>query len=399
MRARAELVVLIEESMDAAMPAAYPAEEELEVPNYEWSDVAERLQPPRATHSKLVATAAAALVALVLVGTAAFASRERTVSTAAPSNAEPAAILAVAAPSEPIYGVDNQIVVVDGALVASIDCLARTRRLEVSDTITEHVGAAPVRSASLLEIGVGSIETVVVSDQPQGFETCGDPARPIWGTGYVDAYLGAPGEMPAPVVVLGGGNTGAGQFHLQGRADQNVDAVRLVDVPLEDQRYSRSGRAFRIDAVMPEGWNSDIEMQIEVLYVDGSREQQAAFVELGSSCVGDEQCLGRWLRFYFDSATEAGQQAQAAVLSDLELTQDEYDGAVGRFRECLPTGVGATVDRSGAMGMQVEACYSAHLSTIEQARVTLNAAWLGRPDVVEQLSPVGQIKETAGDAE
>ena len=200
-------------------------------------------------------------------------------------------------------------------------------------------------------------------------------------SGLIGFNQGPPGSRPS-VFVNGGRGSRLGESQtwvgsIEGTIDEGVSNVQLVGREGEEQVFWSLGSYFTLDVVSPTGRMLDDDSMIEATFDDGTTELFPVFRE-GGRC--DEGCVRAWYEWARNNATEAGNTDQLRALEDLELTQEEYDFAVDRFRNCVALDLPGRVPEGSEAATFVRECFTDHLEFIDQARLIHNEVWLRSTD-------------------
>jgi len=292
-------------------------------------------------------------------------------------------------PTEPVRGLDQPVVMIDREFANGRECsddisnipgsalsasVALFGMSPVTESYSSYAAATPDRLTSFVDLGGSSI-------------TCDDRGWISYaaGAGVADANFGAPDALP-PVIAERTGGDDDRRITIEGKADLDVNEVRLASDLVADQTFLRFDDRFRLDVVLTDPLRSDEDLQIEVFFEDGSSQTQSLWPD--NDCLIDSKCLGSWFEHFADEANDAGSLAQAAALEDLVLTQTEFDNAVVQFRACLPVDLGPSIDNESSS--PVRQCYETHVEFLEEARVLHNAVWMGTTEGQDRFSTLMQ---------
>ena len=359
----------------------------------EWSHDVVTALPARDSRPMVAAAVfvlIAAVVGLLFVVSSHSEHRPLDTATESPIEARSGAEASIVEiPDSPIRGFEAPVIVFDSATSDVRDCIGRRELgFGAAGTTVLMLGVSPIAESHFFDSVDGAADPTVFVNLGWVAIECDAQGPVSYGTGDLPALAGPQHGLPS-VVVFSGGSVSRGdmpQFRYEGIADESVESVVLVTETVGEQVFQRSGERFRIEGVASARLPTDDEdLQIEITYVDGSSELRELFGDRSGDCIANPECLGSWFVSFIDSAREAGSTEQVAALSDFALTQVEYDSAVGRFQDCLPSDMASSLDPDSPAVDILRACYEAHIEFVENARLVHNAAWLATEEGQAQL--------------
>ena len=173
-----------------------------------------------------------------------------------------------------------------------------------------------------------------------------------------------------------------GEVQIEGRLAAGVEHIEIVSPPMLSQAFSGGGQWFVVRASASTSALADLDagnMTFSVRLVDGTttrvswEDLQAATRD--SVCFNDA-CVDRAIALVRDEAAQIGVGAQRDALSDLRITQAEYDDALADFDDCL-FGSGIVDSLNGTPHIEVgtpdadaaTSCWTNHIRFVDQARL------------------------------
>lgn len=381
----------------------------------EW-DISEPDVQRRFAGARSLATAAALLVVVVVTLFAIENGEPGQVATepvlqdrAADESEEDVDADIMAMPPGPVFGFERPVVLIDSAFGDGEQCIAPSMR---DGQLRSTFGTSAVVESQIFSPASATFGTSVFIDLGGAFHTCSGNGG-AGGAISSQAIHGSPSDFPAVVVDWFGGSGDPANgtpwlVDISGLIDETVREIVISSPQPLEQSFLVDGDRFLIDAAFAEVAPAE-EVMIEIRFEDDTTTEQTPLDLDGSrACDPQSQCISDWFEHTIAEATEAGTAAQVGVVSDLVLTQGEYDEAASRFLDCLPPNLSSVVAAESNQTSSVTACYREHLQFVDQARVLSNQMWItdqenfddllqsqfetGWPDLRPAPTPLGVVE-------